>query len=79
MFTGIPLLVEQWLVICAYTMTKKAGIVSMIYCNAIVVGYVIGVFRYNEKPNMVMNMGILLLAAGLYQAIFNSGEGKKPN
>lgn len=46
LYTGIPLIFDQWLLVAAMMMTKDTGVVSMIYFNSVVVGYLISVFRY---------------------------------
>lgn len=46
LFTGIPLIFDQWFLVAALMITKDTGVVSMIYFNSVVVGYFISVFRY---------------------------------
>lgn len=55
----------------ALTMTKESGIVSMISCTSIIIGYLVSVFRYGERPNLFINVGIGLLVLGMYQTLFN--------
>ena len=62
---------DQWFLIGALTMSKTSGIISMISFNATIVAYLVSVFRYDERPNMFINVGICLLLLGLYQTLFN--------
>lgn len=66
---------DQWLLILSIKMTRNTGVVSMLYFNSILVSYLVGLLRYGETPNMVMNLGVGLLAVGLYQTLFNSRDG----
>lgn len=43
----------------------------MMSYNSIIIGYLISVFRYGEKPNLFVNVGVILLAIGMYQTLFN--------
>lgn len=72
LFTGVPLVFDQCFLILALLMCKKSGVIIMSSYNSTIVGYLISVFRYKERPNMFINLGVVLLAIGLYQTIFNS-------
>lgn len=72
LFTGIPLVFDQCFLILALLMCKQSGVIIMSSYNSTIVGYLISVFRYKETPSMFVNLGVILLAIGLYQTIFNS-------
>lgn len=53
-------------------MAKDTGVIMMIYFTSIIVGYALSIFRYEEKTNMVMNLGVILLGLGMYQTLINT-------
>lgn len=70
LFTGIPLTIAQTLFIAALRMSKNTGMVSIMGFSAVVVSYFINIFRYNEKPNIVTTVGVVLVLFGLWRTIF---------
>ena len=46
----------------------------MMSYNSIIIAYIVSIFRYGEKPNMFTNVGVGLLAVGMYQTLFNMGR-----
>lgn len=68
--TGIPLTICYTLYIAALKMTKNTGLVSLVGSSSIVISYFISIFRYNEKPNIVTNIGVVLVLVGLWKTIF---------
>lgn len=70
LFTGIPLTIAQTLFRAALRMSKNTGMVSIMGFSAVVVSYFISIFRYNEKPNIVTTVGVVLVLFGLWRTIF---------
>lgn len=71
LFTGIPLIFDQLFLISALKLSKCIGPISMISFNCILIAYVISIWRYRETPNMFVNVGVIVLAIGMYQTHFN--------
>lgn len=72
--TGIPLIIAQWLYIAALTMTKYTGVLNMINFQSIFVSYLISIIRYKEKPNLITNIGIILVFYGVWKTVFNKEQ-----
>lgn len=70
LLTAMPLVVSQWLFIGSLTMTKDTGTLNMMNFWSIFVGYLVSIFRYNESPNLITTLGILLVFGGVWLTIF---------
>lgn len=69
-FTGVILTACQTLYIAALRMSRNTGLVSIMGFSSIVMSYFISIFRYNEKPNIVTSIGVVLVMFGLWRTIF---------
>ena len=61
--------------IYALMINKNTGLVTICISSAVVVGYVISVFRYNEAINFICLTGSILIVVGLIVAL----SAKKSN
>jgi hypothetical protein len=41
---------------------------------AVVTSYFISIFRYNEKPNVIASIGVVLVLFGLWRTIFGKSK-----
>lgn len=55
--------------IYALMINKNTGLVTICISSAVVVGYVISVFRYNEAINLICLAGSILIVVGLIVAL----------
>jgi uncharacterized membrane protein len=75
-YTGVPLLVVAMLVNCALTMTKQTGVLNMMNFSMVAVSYLISIIRYQETPNFISSIGILLVAFGVWKTLFNKTQNE---
>ena len=69
LYSSIPCFVVQILVITALTMTKQTGVLNIASFTMVFVGYLISIFRYHEKPNLICFVGIVLIILGCTKTI----------
>lgn len=69
-WTGLPLVVGQWFFIGALRMTKHHGVLTMINFTAIGYSELVSIFRYHEKPNLIVIIGLAMLIFGVWETIF---------
>ncbi len=66
---GAPMAVSNIMYIYALMINKNTGLVTICISSAVVVGYVISVFRYNEAINFICFTGSVLIVVGLVVAL----------
>lgn len=66
---GVPMAVGNILYIYALTINKNTGLVTICISSAVVVGYIISIFRYNETVNFVCLFGSICIVLGLFIAL----------
>lgn len=69
LYSSIPCFVVQILVITALTMTKQTGVLNITNFTMVFVSYMISIFRYHEKPNLICFVGIVLIILGCTKTI----------
>jgi len=74
---GVPMAVGNILYIYALTINKNTGLVTICISSAVVVGYLISIFRYNETINYICLFGSICIIIGLYVALTSNKEMKK--
>ena len=70
LLTGIPLSLGQTIYIAALRMSRNAGLVSITGFVTVGISYLISIFRYHEKPNVVTSLGVGLALFGVWRTIF---------
>lgn len=70
LLTGIPLTVMQTLYITALKMSTNSGMITITGFISVGVGYLVSVFRYGEKPDLVTSAGVGLALFGVWLTIF---------
>ena len=74
LFTGVPITFAQFLFTGGLTMSKETGTLTMMNFISVGIGYGLSVFRYNEAPNTISILGMLLVPIGVYLSIFKKDK-----
>ena len=70
-FFGLPIVIAQWFFVGSLAICKNHGVLTMMNFTAIGYTELVSYFRYDEKMNIIIILGIILVFGGVWQTIFN--------
>ena len=66
---GVMMSLVQILFTCAFNLTSNYGILTMLTMLTLIPSYIVSIFSYHEKVNLIELSGLFLLAWGLKRMI----------
>jgi hypothetical protein len=70
-FSGTVIAFGQVLYIVALSIAVNTGLVTLMSFNAVIISYLVSVFRYGEAINYVCLVGGALIIYGVVTVVFN--------
>ena len=75
--TGLPLTIGQLMIISSLTITKNYGMLTPFMFTNIIVGYLVSIFRYEEKVNGICLFGAVAIVIGVVFIVRNKDKAQE--
>ena len=73
---GFPIAIGQFFAVAAMVMAKKLAVVTPFQFSSIIVGYLVSIFRYEEKVNIICLIGGAAIMLGVIFILRYKDESK---